>query len=111
MPLSIRRRLLIRLISAIVASCVIALAFVYFAAYEEVEEVYDAALAQQSRVLATLMTHESEEELKIRRDLRQLVEEVGAFRALLQVLALAPLEGRRGRTNLPPTDRKIWCRR
>ena len=77
MPLSIRRRLLIRLISAIVASWVIALAFVYFAAYEEVEEVYDAALAQQSRVLATLMTHESEEELKIRRDLRQLVEEVG----------------------------------
>ncbi|MGD8908469.1 MAG: ATP-binding protein, partial [Chromatiales bacterium] len=76
-PLSIRRRLLIRLISAIAVSWVVAMGFVYIAAYEEVEEIYDAALAQQSRVLATLMTHEAEEELKIRRDLQQLVEEAG----------------------------------
>jgi two-component system sensor histidine kinase QseC len=77
MPLSIRRRLLISLISAIAVSWVIAIAFVYVAAYHEVEEIYDAALAQQSRVLATLMIHESEEELKIRQDLRQLMDEAG----------------------------------
>ncbi|MGD8914576.1 MAG: histidine kinase dimerization/phospho-acceptor domain-containing protein, partial [Candidatus Thiodiazotropha sp.] len=77
MPLSIRRRLLIRLISAIVISWVGAIGFVYIAAYEEVEEIYDAALAQQSRVLATLMTHEAEEELRVRRDLQQLLEEAG----------------------------------
>jgi two-component system sensor histidine kinase QseC len=77
MPLSIRRRLLIRLISAIAVSWVVAMGFVYIAAYAEVEEIYDAALAQQSRVLATLMTHEAEEELRIRRDLQQLVEEAG----------------------------------
>jgi two-component system sensor histidine kinase QseC len=82
MPLSIRRRLLIRLISAIVISWVVAIGFVYVAAYKEVEEIYDAALAQQSRVLATLMTHEAEEELRVRRDLQQLVEEVG--RALIE---------------------------
>jgi two-component system sensor histidine kinase QseC len=77
MPLSIRRRLLVRLISAIVISWVVAICFVYMAAYQEVEEIYDAALAQQSRVLATLMTHEAKEELEVRRDLKQLVEESG----------------------------------
>ncbi len=77
MPLPIRRGLLIRLISAIVLCWLIAIAFVYVAAYHEVEEIYDAALAQQSRVLATLMTHESEEELEIRENLTQLVVEVG----------------------------------
>ncbi len=77
MPLSIRRRLLISLITAIAVSWLIAIAFVYVAAYHEVEEIYDAALAQQSRVLATLMTHESEEELEIRQDLRQVMEEAG----------------------------------
>lgn len=77
MPQSIRRRLLIRLVFAIVISWVIAIAFVHHAAYLEVEEVYDAALAQQSRVLATLMIHESEEEVAIRRNLRQLVVEAG----------------------------------
>jgi two-component system sensor histidine kinase QseC len=77
MPLSIRRRLLVRLITAIVISWVIAIGFVYVAAYKEVEEIYDAALAQQSRVLVTLMTHESEEELRVRQNLQQLVEEAG----------------------------------
>ncbi|MEJ2407499.1 MAG: ATP-binding protein [Candidatus Thiodiazotropha sp.] len=77
MPLSIRRRLLIRLITAMVVCGLIAIGFVYNAAYHEVEEVYDAALAQQSRVLATLMTHESEEEMEVRRNLRQLAAEAG----------------------------------
>jgi two-component system sensor histidine kinase QseC len=77
MSLSIRRRLLARLISAIIVCWLIAIAFVYFAAYREVNEIYDAALAQQSRVLATLMTHESEEELEVRKTLKQLIVEVG----------------------------------
>ncbi len=77
MSLSIRRRLLIRLISAIIISGLIAIGFVYVAAYHEVEEIYDAALAQQSRVLATLMTHEAEEELEVKRNLQQLVSEAG----------------------------------
>lgn len=78
MPQSIRRRLLIRLISAIVISGLIAIGFVYLAAYHEVEEIYDAGLAQEARVLATLMTHESEEEREIRRNLQQLVAEAGS---------------------------------
>jgi two-component system sensor histidine kinase QseC len=60
MPISIRRRLLIRLITAIAIGWLVAIGFVYYAAYHEVEEVFDATLAQEARVLATLMTHESE---------------------------------------------------
>ncbi len=77
MALSIRRRLLLRLILAIVVCWLIAIGFVYVAAYEEVEEVFDAALAQQARVLATLTIHESEEEVEVRETLQQLVSEVG----------------------------------
>jgi two-component system sensor histidine kinase QseC len=76
-PISIRRRLLIRLTMAIVISWVAAAGFVYIAAYTEVEEIYDAALAQQSRVLATLMSHEAEEEQKVKQNLQQLVQEAG----------------------------------
>ncbi|MEJ2620396.1 MAG: ATP-binding protein [Candidatus Thiodiazotropha sp.] len=76
-PISIRRRLLIRLTLAIVISWMAATGFVYIAAYTEVEEIYDAALALQSRVLATLMTHEAEEEQKVKKDLQQLVQELG----------------------------------
>jgi two-component system sensor histidine kinase QseC len=75
--ISIRRRLLIRLISAIVICWLTATAFVYYDAYHEVEEIYDAALAQQARVLATLMIHEQEEEIEIRQNLKQLVIEAG----------------------------------
>jgi two-component system sensor histidine kinase QseC len=75
--LSIRRRLLFRLITAIILCWVVAAWFVYFAAYREVEEIYDAALAQQARVLATLMSHEVIEEGKVKQDLQQLVNEIG----------------------------------
>jgi two-component system sensor histidine kinase QseC len=75
MTLTIRRRLLIRLISAIAISWLVTILFVYTAAYYEVDEIYDAALAQQSRVLATLMIHESEEEMEVRQMLRQLSAE------------------------------------
>jgi two-component system, OmpR family, sensor histidine kinase QseC len=110
MPLSIRRRLLIRLSLAIVISWLIAIGFVYVAAYHEVEEIYDAALAQQSRVLATLMTHESEEEVEIRKNLRQVVEELGSeaiasspsFRKLISEY----LENREEQDYLSLIDRK-----
>jgi two-component system sensor histidine kinase QseC len=77
-PISIRRRLLIRLTFAIVISWVTAAGFVYIAAYTEVEEIYDAALAQQSRVLATLMSHEAEERQEVKQYLQQLVQQVGS---------------------------------
>lgn len=76
-PLSIRRRLLVRLISAIVISGLIAIGFVNVAAYHEVEEIYDAELAQQARVLITLVAHESDEESELRRGLTQLAKEAG----------------------------------
>ncbi len=75
MSVSIRRRLLIRLISAIVFTWAIAIVFVYYATYHEVEEVYDASLAQQARVLATLMRHQSKTQALIQHNLQELLEE------------------------------------
>jgi two-component system sensor histidine kinase QseC len=51
--------------------------FVYLAASYEVEEIYDAALAQESRILATLMTHEVEEDKQVKDNLDKLVKELG----------------------------------
>ena len=75
--LSIRRRLLITLITAIIVCWSVSVWFVYQAAYQEVEEIYDAALAQQARVLATLMSHEIFEEKKTRENLQLLSGELG----------------------------------
>ncbi|MCU7815585.1 MAG: hypothetical protein KZQ81_10315 [Candidatus Thiodiazotropha sp. (ex Rostrolucina anterorostrata)] len=74
---SIRRRLLFSLISTIFILWLIAAFFVYRAAYHEVEEIYDATLAQQSRILATLMTHEVEEDTAVKDNLQKLVNELG----------------------------------
>ncbi|MCU7917339.1 MAG: hypothetical protein KZQ95_03170 [Candidatus Thiodiazotropha sp. (ex Epidulcina cf. delphinae)] len=74
---SIRRRLLISLISTIVILWLIAVFFVYRAAYHEVEEIYDATLAQQSRILATLMSHEIDEDREVKENLQQLIAELG----------------------------------
>jgi two-component system sensor histidine kinase QseC len=75
--LSIRRRLLISLISTIAILWLISADFVYLAASREVEEIYDATLAQQSRILATLMVHEVEEDNEARVELQKLVKELG----------------------------------
>ncbi|MES9897286.1 MAG: hypothetical protein ABW141_20620 [Candidatus Thiodiazotropha endolucinida] len=75
--LSIRRRLLISLISTIVILWLISAYFVFLAAHHEVEEIYDATLAQESRILATLMLHEIEEDNEAREDLQNLVKELG----------------------------------
>ncbi|MEW8691961.1 MAG: ATP-binding protein [Candidatus Thiodiazotropha endolucinida] len=75
--LSIRRRLLISLISTIFILWLISAYFVFLAAHHEVEEIYDATLAQESRILATLMVHEVEEDNEAREDLQNLVKELG----------------------------------
>jgi two-component system, OmpR family, sensor histidine kinase QseC len=74
---SIRRRLLISLISTILILWLIAAFFVYEDATHEVEEIYDATLAQGSRILATLMAHEIEEDKEVEKKLQLLVDELG----------------------------------
>ena len=74
---SIRRRLLVSLISTIFILWLIAAFFVYQAASYEVEEIYDATLAQDSRILATLMIHEIEEDREVKDHLQMLVKELG----------------------------------
>jgi signal transduction histidine kinase len=74
---SIRHRLLVSLITTIIFCWLIAALFVYQVASQEVEEIYDATLAQESRILATLMLHEIEEDNEVREALQGLVEEIG----------------------------------
>ncbi len=74
---TIRRRLLFRLTAAIVLLWGTVAAFVYMAAQEEVEEVFDASLAQEARVLSTLLLHEAEEEEEIKQQLSNLLGELG----------------------------------
>jgi two-component system sensor histidine kinase QseC len=74
---SIRKRLLASLISTIVLLWLTAALFVYQAASYEVQEIYDAALAQESRILATLMTHEVKEDRERAESLRTIVSELG----------------------------------
>jgi two-component system sensor histidine kinase QseC len=74
---TIRRRLLIGLTAVVLLLWGIVGLFVYQAAQEEVEEVFDATLAQEARVLATLLIHEAEEEEERTQYLQQLLEELG----------------------------------
>ena len=74
---TIRKRLLLVLITAVAILWGVVLLFVYWAAQSEVEEVFDAALAQEARVLATLLIHEAEEETERQQILSRLVLELG----------------------------------
>ncbi|MCG7929223.1 MAG: ATP-binding protein [Candidatus Thiodiazotropha weberae] len=74
---SIRRRLLASLITTIIFLWLITALFVYQVASHEVEEIYDATLAQESRILATLMIHEIEEDEEVKETLQKLVAEAG----------------------------------
>jgi two-component system sensor histidine kinase QseC len=74
---TIRRRLLFGLTAATVSVWGIVAVFVYTAAEIEVEEVFDATLAQEARVLATLLSHEVEEEEEIKQHLSNLLDELG----------------------------------
>jgi two-component system sensor histidine kinase QseC len=75
---TIRRRLLFGLTAAAVSVWAVVAVFVYTAAEIEVEEVFDATLAQEARVLATLLSHEVEEEEEIKQHLSNLLDELGA---------------------------------
>ncbi len=75
---TIRRRLLIGLTAATVLLWCVVAVFVYIAAEKEVEEVFDATLAQEARVLATLLLHELEEDDEIKEYLSNLLDELGA---------------------------------
>ncbi len=74
---TIRKRLLIGLITAVAVLWGVVLLFAYQAAQSEVEEVFDATLAQEARVLATLLLHEADEETERREVLQRLVSELG----------------------------------
>jgi two-component system sensor histidine kinase QseC len=74
---TIRKRLLVGLISVVAILWCLVLLFAYRAAQSEVEELFDAALAQQARVLATLLVHEAEEETERLQILSRLVRELG----------------------------------
>ncbi len=74
---SIRRRLLVGVMSAILLIWILVIVLVYHASSHEIDEVYDAALASYARVLATLMKHEAEEEQAFNQQFRRLVEELG----------------------------------
>jgi len=100
---SIRRRLLFGLIAAVVLLWGIALLFVYWAAENEVEEVYDAALAQEARVLAALLSHEAGEEAERAKYLQQLLAELGA-----DALRRSPLLARLAAEYMQPGSKKDY---
>ncbi len=63
MNLSIRKRLLLLLLLAIMMAWLVAAVRSYFSTREEVEQLFDAQLAQSARALLTLTTHELHEQL------------------------------------------------
>jgi two-component system sensor histidine kinase QseC len=63
MNLSIRKRLLLGLLTLVVISCSITLAKNYFDTRHEIQELFDAELAQAARVLMELSAHELYEQL------------------------------------------------
>ncbi len=83
---SIRKRLLLGLLSALFITWLAVLWLAYLATTHEVEEVYDAALAQYARVMATLMVHEAREQALVSADIAQVVAELGPER-----IAASPL--------------------
>ncbi|MET0026196.1 MAG: ATP-binding protein [Candidatus Thiodiazotropha sp.] len=68
---------MLSLISTVLILWLIAALFVYRAATHEVEEIYDATLAQESRILATLIAHEIDEDKEVEKKLQSLVDELG----------------------------------
>ena len=63
MNTSIRKRLLIGLLSLITVACVFTLSKNYFDTREEISELMDAQLAQSARVLLEISSHELYEQL------------------------------------------------
>ena len=96
---SIRRRLLIGLIVTIALAWGVALIYMVRGAGHEVEELYDAALAQQARVLTALLVHEAEESGDVQTKLGRVLTELGPEalqRSPAFAQVVAELTGRRG---------------
>jgi two-component system sensor histidine kinase QseC len=74
---SIRRRLLVLLLSVVSGGWLVAGLLTYRDARHEVEEVFDASLAQTARVLLGLLGHEVEEEARVQRDVARVLREIG----------------------------------
>lgn len=77
MEISIRKRLVLGVLGALLVTWLIMIVLVYRSSAHEIAEIYDASLASYARVLATLMAHEAEEERDIEEKLRQVVQELG----------------------------------
>lgn len=75
--LSIRRRLLGMLLSAILLVWLVVLLLVYRSAEHEVEEVFDADLARSARILQALLLHEVEEEGEMTGRVHEVMAELG----------------------------------
>ena len=75
---SIRLRLIVMLTSTILLVWLVVLVLVYLVAEHEVEEVFDANLAQNAHILQALLLHEVEEELNTAEKVREVTEELGA---------------------------------
>lgn len=73
---SIRRRLLWLIVGVVTLVWSIAGWQVYLDARHEVDEVYDANLAQSARVLLGLLAHELEEEEQIRSNIARIMSEI-----------------------------------
>ncbi|MCB1801205.1 MAG: sensor histidine kinase N-terminal domain-containing protein [Gammaproteobacteria bacterium] len=75
---SIRRRLLVMLISALLLVWLVVVLLVYRAAQHEVEEVFDADLERSARILQALLSHEVEEEKEMLLTVRDAIDELGS---------------------------------
>jgi len=67
-PRSIRRNLLLLVLGAVFLAWVVISFFIYYSIQHEIEEVYDAQLAQNAKLLASLIRHELEESHQLQID-------------------------------------------
>ncbi len=79
-PTSLKRRLLVMLISGILLVWLAVLVLVYRAAQHEVEEVFDADMARSARILQSLLIHEVEEEREMAEKVREISAELNAIK-------------------------------
>ncbi len=79
-PTSLKRRLLVMLISGILLVWLAVLVLVYRAAQHEVEEVFDADMARSARILQSLLIHEVEEEREMAEKVREVTAELNAIK-------------------------------
>lgn len=74
---SIRKHLLIGILSALFATWSVTTVLTYLTTSHEINEIYDATMAQYAKVLSTLMAHEAEENRQITTNLQTIIQELG----------------------------------